>query len=131
MAQISLTKFDLWQYRDDANCWDYVAAWLSEIKGVPLQDVPSFDVKPSDKRLMTAASIKVARSFVSVKAPENGAIAAHYHGKTLQHVGVVDGKMIRHTGYKIGTRKDSVKVFERMASKTKYHLHKSLIDGNS
>ena len=130
MAKIHL-KYDLWQYRDEgANCWDFVAQWLRELKGVPVVDVPNFDIHPKDKRSMHRASVGVARNFIEC-GPIDGAIAAHYHGGTIQHVGVVDGSIIRHVGLTTKVRLDKIKTFERMAPTTKYYLHKSLKNGIS
>lgn len=129
MAEIHLSKYDFWQYRDDgANCWDFVAQWLSEFKGVPVVDVPKFEINPKDKRSMHRASLGVARNFIEC-GPVDGAIAAHYHGNTIQHVGVVDNGFVRHVGEKIKVRRDKIKTFERMAATTKYYLHKSLANG--
>lgn len=120
-----IDKFDLWQYRENANCWDFVRAFLIERAGIDAADVPRFGICPDDKKAMTKASAGVRRSF-SESGPEQFAIACHYVGRVLYHVGVVDGGIIRHTGKQTGTRKDSIKEFERLAGRTIYMLHNSL-----
>lgn len=123
------SKFDTWQYRPDANCWDYVRQWLNEVHGIPEKHVPKYGICPNDKISMHAAHLNVIPNF-KVTQPINGSIAAQYMGKTLYHVGVVDGDYVRHTGSKTGTRKDKLKVFEKMASKVVYYTHKSLLNGH-
>jgi hypothetical protein len=120
-------RFDTWQYRSDANCWDFVREWLIERLGVPEKDVPKYGICPNDKTSMHKAAHDEVIPQFEVTSPINGAIAAHYLGSTLYHVGVVDGNFVRHTNSKSGTRKDPIKAFERMASKTIYYTHKSLL----
>lgn len=123
-------RFDIWQYRDDANCWDYVREWLIEKAGVPAVDVPKFGICPYDKKSMHAAHNGVIKTFIRVDEPLNHAIAAQYIGKTIFHVGIVDGDNVRHTGRKQGTRKEKIKEFEKGASRVVYYLHKSLHNGH-
>lgn len=118
-------KWSCWQYRDNANCWDFVRSFLVEEAGVPSEDVPKFGICPKDKRSMTKASTEVESQFVDSE-PVQYAIACHYYGKVLYHVGVVDQGRIRHTGEKIGTMYESIKDFEARASVTKYKIHQSL-----
>lgn len=123
-----LDKFDTWQYRSDANCWDFVREWLIEKLGVPESDVPKYGICPDNKKEMHRAHLDVIPIF-EVTKPRNGSIAAQYMGKTLFHVGVVDGEYVRHTNRRIGTRKDKITTFERQASKVIYYTHKSLLNG--
>lgn len=115
------SRFDTWQYRDDNNCWDFVREFLID-KGVPPKDVPKYGISPNDKRGMTKASIGVKRLF-NPSSPVQNAIACHYHGGVLMHVGIVDNGKVRHTGSKTGTRIDTIESFEKMAE-TKYFLHR-------
>lgn len=124
-----LDRFDTWQYRDDANCWDYVREYLTERYSIPGSDVPKYGICPDDKKSMHAASVNVIKAF-SVTPPKDGSIAAQYIGNTIVHVGIVENGYVRHTGRKVGTKKNKIKVFESTASKTVYYTHKSLINGN-
>jgi len=118
-------RFDVWQYSDDHNCWDFVREYLIEKAGVNPNDVPKYGILPSSKREMTEAARSVAKNFVESK-PVDYAVACQYHGKILQHVGVVfDGK-VHHTGSKIGTKKEPISKFERNAQRTIYMSHISL-----
>lgn len=120
-----LDKFDIWKYRDNANCWDYVREYLIERAGIPPGDVPKYGILPSDKRAMTKAANDVKQTFIN-SGPVQYAVACHYLGKTIIHVGVIDKGCVRHTGSKTGTMKSSIKDFEAMSQKTIYKLHKSL-----
>lgn len=121
---MNVDRFDTWQWRKDANCWDFVVAWILEKQGVEL---PRFGIVPSDKQAMTRAAKRVIQYYCSeVDGPIDGAIAAHYFGKTNWHVGIVDGNQIRHSGEICGTRKDSIKKFESMAPLTRYFI----VNGN-
>lgn len=115
------SKFDLWQYRSDNNCWDFVREFLIE-RGVPCEDIPKYGIAPSNKKAMTGAHHAVKKMFVE-SGPVQNAIACHYHGGLLLHVGVVDGGHVRHTGEKIGTRKDPIDEFCKMAA-TRFYLHR-------
>lgn len=119
-----LDRFDVWQYRDDNNCWDYVREFLIDKANISPDDVPKFGICPSNKREMTRASISVAKSFL-VSGPANYAVACHYVGGVLYHVGIVYNGLVLHTGEKIGTRKDTIGDFEASAY-TVYMLHKKL-----
>lgn len=118
-------KFDLWKWEADHNCWDYVREYLIERIGVPHDDVPKYGIAPHDKRAMTKASQKVTPKFIDCE-PKNGAIACHYHGKCILHVGVVEDGFVRHCSKEWGTIKESIKRFENRASKTVYKIHASL-----
>lgn len=123
---LNTSKYELWQYRDDANCWDYVREFLLDFTDVPEEDVPPFTIHPDDKKNMTGASLGVAGNFVDC-TPRDYAIACQYHGVSLIHVGVVYGGRIWHSGRKCGTRRDKIKLFERLSQKTVYRIHKCLI----
>lgn len=116
-------KFDVWQYRDDRNCWDYVREFLIERVGIKESDAPSYEISPNDKRAMTKAARGVARNF-EICGPEHGAVACHYVGRTIVHVGIVDGGIIRHTGKATGTIKSTIAEFEAMAQRTEYRRYK-------
>jgi hypothetical protein len=106
----------LWQYRDDNNCWDFVRAILTKEFNVPLDAVPKFGICPSDKTSMTSAYQAVKQGFKRIKQPVDGAVACHFHGRTLVHVGVVmDGK-VYHASSHSGTRKNSIKTFSRIST---------------
>lgn len=118
-------RFATWQYRDDANCWDYVREYLLEYTNIPAHDLPKFGIHPSNKRKMTSAANRVVSTFRNTP-PVDYAIACHYMGKVLYHVGVVVNGKVIHTGEKTGTVSEAIKSFERRASITKYKLHESL-----
>jgi len=113
-------KFDMWKYRDTSNCWDYVRAWMIERAGVPVDDVPKFGICPTNKRAMTKAAILVARAFKLVNEPEQNAIACQYHGKVLEHVGIVDGKYVRHVSSQRGCVKELISKFAATGVTTYY-----------
>jgi hypothetical protein len=115
-------RFDVWRYTDDSNCWDLVRQWLVGV-GVPECDVPKYGIIPSNKKAMTKAANDVKTNFVDC-GPVQNAIACHYRGRTILHVGIVDGGMVRHTS-RSGTMKTKICEFERQA-KTIYKIHKSL-----
>jgi len=117
-------RFDVWKYSETSNCWDYVREYLIE-KGFPPEDFPKSGIAPSDKRGMTKQAEIIQLKFVEC-GPINNAIACHYHGRVLRHVGVVDGLYVRHTNDWCGTMKVRIKQFERMAQKTIYRIHESL-----
>lgn len=118
-------RFDCWQYRADANCWDFVRQYLIEKAGVPAIDVPMFGISPDNKRQMTKAARGVALAFTESE-PVSNAIACHYMGNILFHVGIVEGGNVRHTSSQRGTVKESIAEFERHADKTTYMIHRSL-----
>ena len=122
---LSLSWFNLWKYRDDANCWDYVREWMIREAKIPADDVPKFGICPDDKRGMTKAYIEVRRGFDECE-PQQFAIACSCRGRLIDHVGVVYNDRIWHTGRKAGTQSLSVEAFENLAPKTIYYLHRSL-----
>jgi hypothetical protein len=113
-------RFDVWTFSDNHNCWDFVREYLIEKAGVPPEDVPKFGILPTDKRSMTKAYRGVKCKFVECGAQQN-AIACQYHGGLLQHVGVVDGDFVRHTGKTKGTTKQKISDFEK--DKTVYYKY--------
>jgi hypothetical protein len=120
-----LNKFDSWQYRDDRNCWDFVREFLIDVGGVPAECLPKYGIAPSDKKSMTEAAQSIESGFVDSE-PVDFAIACHYIGNTIIHVGVVYNGYVLHTGAKHGTKKNTIKAFERLCQKTVYRLHGSL-----
>ena len=114
-------RFDLWKYSDDANCWDFVCEFYKDLGF----DLPRFGIKPTNKRGMTRASLSLMDDFIE-SGPVQNAVACHYNGKLLFHVGIVDRGMVRHAHHASGTRRDTIKRFESMAQKTIYRLPKCL-----
>lgn len=111
-------KFDVWQFRDNANCWDYVRTFLVEKHGVPESAVPKYGILPDDKKSLNMAAKEVAKNFVDSK-PCDGAIACHCIGNAIVHVGVVDKGYVRHTSKQWGTIKSTIREYEALA-KTVY-----------
>ena len=118
-------KWDLWKYTDDNNCWEYVRQFLIIEAGIDPEDVPKFGICPSNKREMTKASIEVAKNFAE-SGPVQFAVACQFHGKLLNHVGIIDCGLVRHTGKACGTKKEKISGFESKAQKTTYMLHRNL-----
>ena len=118
-----IEKFDLWKYSDESNCWDFVVAYLSDV-GVHL---PRFGICPSNKLGMTRASKSVIKDHLVECGPMDYAIACHYHGKLLIHVGIVHNGQVRHAHHANGVRRNTIKEFEGMAQKTIYKIPKCLI----
>ncbi len=118
-----IDEFDLWRYSDDSNCWDFVCAFLKK-EGVEL---PRFGICPSDKRGMTKASKGVIDTYLVNCEPRQNAIACHYHGGLLLHVGVVDNGRVRHAHIKLGSKRDTIKKFESRAPRTEYKIPKCLL----
>lgn len=118
-----LDKFDYWKYSDKSNCWDFVIAILGEKCGVEL---PRFGICPQDKRGMTKASSPVISRYLVECDPMEYAIACHYHGKLLFHVGIIEDGLVRHAHHKSGVRRDTIKKFEGMAQDTVYRIPKCL-----
>lgn len=112
-------RFDLWQYRDDNNCWDFVREYLIDKAGISSEDLPKFGICPSNKRAMTKAAIAVRRGFVEC-GPVQYAVACQYHGKVLDHVGIVDAGKVRHVGKTHGHKRDKIDLFQR------FWIHSSL-----
>lgn len=119
-----MDKFDFWKYSDDSNCWDFVIAFLKDRHGVEL---PRFGISPKDKRAMTEASRGVIDEYLVDCDPIQSAIACHYHGNVLYHVGIIDGGEVRHAHHVSGVRRDTIKAFESMARKTVYKIPKCLL----
>lgn len=115
------SRFDTWRYSSHSNCWDFVRAFLLEHTSIPESDLPRFGIAPDNKRAMTRASREVKKGFVEC-SPRNFAIACHYVGRTLIHVGVVDGEYVRHTN-EHGTKKTKINEFEAMSQRTIYRIH--------
>jgi hypothetical protein len=111
----NLNRWLTWQYRDNNNCWDFVCAVLKQEFNVPASALPKFGICPNNKREMTRAYHSVKAAFVPTHQPQEGAIACHFIGNTLHHVGVVMGGKIWHASSKAGTRKDSISAFTRIA----------------
>ena len=120
-----LDKFTTWQYRDDRNCWDFVREFLIEKAGISAEHLPKYGILPEDKQSMTAAANSIRGGFIDCD-PVNFAIACHYIGHTIIHVGVVYNGYVLHTGSKFGTKKSTIKAFEKMCQKTVYRLHGSI-----
>lgn len=120
------SKFELWQYRSDHNCWDFVREWLIDNAGVPACDVPKFGICPNDKGSMTKAAVGVECNFTESK-PVDHAIACQYRLGTLWHVGIVYNGMVWHVGSKTRFRRDKIDVFESMYKKVRYKIHKCLL----
>lgn len=120
-----LNRFDLWKYSDTSNCWDFVREWLIDV-GANELSLPRFGICPTDKRSMTKASKNVIIGLQEC-GPIQNAIACHYHDKVLFHVGIVDGRHVRHANQKSGLRRDTIKRFESMAQKTIYRIPKCLL----
>lgn len=118
-----LSKWDIWRYSDESNCWDFVCAFLADV--VPSTDLPKFGVTYQDVKGMTRCKDGIIENYV-LSEPVQNAIACHYHGKALLHVGVVDGEHVRHVG-KYGHRRDTIEKFESLAQRTEYRLHKCLL----
>lgn len=114
-------QYLLWQYRDDNNCWDFVRHVLSKEFNVPAAAIPKFGICPSDKLSMTNAFYDVKQKFKKITQPLHGAVACHFMGSVLIHVGVVLGDKVYHASSRNGTRKDTIKHFTRTA-KTRFFL---------
>jgi hypothetical protein len=119
-----LSKWNTWVYSDNHNCWDYVREYLIEVAKIPSEDVPKFGICPKDKRSMTIAARNVSANFIE-SGPVRFAVACHYYGKTLFHVGIIDHGKVLHTGSQKGTVIESIDKFERQA-KTKFMIHRAL-----
>ena len=74
---------------------------------------------------MTKAAMQVEENFIDC-GPIDNAVACHYFKKTIWHVGIVEGGMVRHTGRQYGTTQHKISEFEKLAPKTIYKIHKSL-----
>ena len=116
-----MLNYKLWQYRDDRNCWDFVRTVLNEQFNVPVDAVPKFGICPDDKRGMTKAFLGVKKSFRSIEQAQEGAVACHFSGRALTHVGVVLNGKVWHAGKSQGVKSESIQAFEKQ-SKTGYFL---------
>lgn len=106
------------------DCWGLVRLVRHHHHGLPLLE--SFGrVSPDDKAGMTDGYLAVVSGFVET-APIDGAIACHFLGDVLWHVGVVVdecGLKVLHTGRKLGRPCLSrLAEFERMALTTRYYI---------
>ena len=117
---LSTHRFKYWRYTDDNNCWDFVRAFLIDIAGVPASDLPpNRGISPRDSRQVARTSEATQESLTDC-GPEQFAIALHYRGRLNTHVGIVYNGKVWHTGKKAGTRTDTIKQFESMATRTTY-----------
>ncbi len=99
------------------DCWGFVRLVRHYHHNLPM--LASFgSVSPDDKSGMTKGYDQVVAGFCQTK-PINGAIACHFVGEILVHVGVVvneSGLKVAHTGRKMGKpRLVRLSEFERMA----------------
>lgn len=106
------------------DCWGLVRLVRHHHHGLPLLE--SFGrVLPDDKAGMTRGYHDLVAGFVET-APVDGAIACHFLGDALWHVGVVVdecGLKVLHTGRK-QARPSLTRLaeFERMAMVTRYYI---------
>ena len=117
-----IDKYDLWKYGPNTNCWDFVVNFMRDLN----VELPKFGICHKDKKAMTKASKGVISSYLVECSAIQNAIACHYHGKLLLHVGVVDNGYVRHAHPKLGMKKDKIKDFEAAAQKTVYRIPKCL-----
>lgn len=116
----------LWQYRDDANCFDFVRALLITQYNYPESAIPRFDILPTERLAMTREYKKLTGFFGLLDTPEPQAIACQFRGRVLAHVGLVrECGLIWHAGRAQGVRVDSVATFESLATRTEYRLWRS------
>lgn len=120
-------KFDVWQYRDNHNCWDYVREFLIDKTCLTHDDVPKFGVSPDDKKGMTTAYSGLVDNFVECE-PLDFSIACHFYGRVLVHVGIVYNGKVLHTGRMFGLSRNSIERFSSMM-KTKFYIHRKLWQG--
>jgi hypothetical protein len=120
-------KWHYWQYRPDNHCWHFVRAVLREEFNVPVYALPSWGaIGPSQRRAMTKAFKRMRPDFVRVDFPKDGAIACHFHGQVLTHVGVVADGQVWHVSERVGLRKESPAKFA-MVTNTEYWLWPALL----
>lgn len=115
------------------DCWGFVRLVRHHYHHLPM--LSSFgSVSPDDKSGMTKGYDQVVDGFCQTK-PINGAIACHFAGDTLVHVGVVieeNGLKVAHTGRKMKKpRLVRFSEFERMALITRYYIEHDYIGGLS
>ncbi|HIF9551112.1 TPA: phage tail protein [Photobacterium damselae] len=113
------------------DCWGLVRYVRHHHHHLPL--LSSFGaVIPTDKAGMTQCYQSLVSGFKPVP-PQNGAIACHFVGETLVHVGVVvdeGGLKVLHTGRKFQRPKlDRIHHFERLALITRYYIEYDYISG--
>ena len=106
-------RWQVWHYRDDANCWDFVRALLIAEAGIHPDALPVFGLLPDDKRGMTKAYQVVKHGFRDVSTPSTFDVACVYRGKCLIHVGVVIEGRVWHVGRKTGFRIDTFTQFSQ------------------
>jgi hypothetical protein len=105
-------KWHFWQYRDDRNCWAFVRAVLIEEFSVPESAIPVWgSITPKERRAMTKAYRSMRNEFTQLDKPISGAIACHFTGRTLTHVGVVAGGEVWHVGSAFGMKKEPINKF--------------------
>jgi len=119
-----LDKFSMWRWQENANCWDFVREYAIDVLYIPAIDVPKFGALSVDKRATTKAYRDIKSAFLDSPC-KHGAIACHFRGKLLIHVGVVVGDRIYHCQEGGHAKKDKIRAFEAMAE-TRYWLHNSL-----
>lgn len=117
-----MRDYRLWQYRDDNNCWDFVRTVLHAEFGIPRDAVPKYGICPSDKVAMTEAFKEIKKGFLKVDGPCIGAVACHFEGIYLCHVGVIrSDNLVWNASSARGVSKDSIRFFEKM-NRTEYYL---------
>lgn len=117
-------KYEVWQYRETANCWDYVRSFLVDKTDLSDSDIPRFGVHPDDIKAKTGAHDSIVQVYPECD-PVDYAIACHYFKNALLHVGVVYNGSVWHTSKQWGTTKHSLEDYERLRN-TVYRLHKKL-----
>ncbi|HDY7840621.1 TPA: phage tail protein [Vibrio vulnificus] len=113
------------------DCWGFVRLVRHHHHKLPM--LASFGaVSPDDKTGMTAGYQALVGQF-KLTRPVDGAIACHFVGDTLVHVGVVvdeNGLKVAHTGRKMGRpRLSRLAEFERMALITRYYIEHEYVSG--
>ncbi len=113
------------------DCWGFVRLVRHHHHNLPM--LASFGtVSPDDKSGMTDGYDQVVTGFCKTE-PIDGAIACHFIGETLVHVGVVineNGLKVAHTGRKLRKpRLVRLSEFERMALITRYYIEHDYIGG--
>ncbi|OCH31980.1 phage tail protein [Aliivibrio fischeri] len=113
------------------DCWGFVRLVRNYHHNLPM--LASFGtVSPDDKSGMTKGYDQVVTEFCQTE-PIDGAIACHFIGETLIHVGVVineNGLKVAHTGRKLRRpRLVRLSEFERMALVTRYYIEHDYIGG--
>jgi hypothetical protein len=117
---VNMTKYQLWQYRNDNNCWDFVRAVLKDEFKVPEMSIPRFGLCKDDVIAVDSAYSEVKSGFAAIARPMESAIACHFAGLALNHVGIVVGDRVWHVGSATNVRADKFRTFERKA-RTEYY----------